>query len=176
VHGYPSHLRAPPPLDTLPSGRRTPRHPTCLGLLLDLTVPGCRLLFPCHPRLPRQRTRRFSMDPLSVVPSTSRISTGAHHVRRASNASTTGSATKTSFTSVGENTHALNLVATGAFGGATHSTNITSNATVARLVLMLKRLSSSFESANTGLAGSALPCTQQEKDTSSTLHVILSPA
>lgn len=88
----------------------------------------------------------------------------------------TGSDTRTSSTSVGENIPALNQAAIAAFGVPTLLTNIISSVMGARLAHTRKRLSSSSGSASIGLAAFVLPFTLHGNVTSNMLPDTLSLA
>lgn len=164
AQGYPSRRLVRVHRATLQSGRPTPPSLLTRGSLLS-HARELKRLFLSHrlPRLPSDHPSALPARPTSI---------GALPARRASSANMTGSDTRTSSMSVGGSTLALSQAATVASGVPTHSTNIISNAMVARLVLTLRRLSSSSASASTGPAGSVLPSTLPANDTSSTLRVI----
>lgn len=160
VPGFPFHPLAPDHQAMLPSGRPIPLNPPPLG----------------NPRNPirdlKLRSRHHRALDLLSAPLVRPTFTGAPRARPVSSASTTGSDTRMSFTSAGESTLALNRAAIVASGAPTRSISTTSNATVARLVLMLKRWSSFSVSASTGLVDSAQLFIPLASDTSNMSRVI----
>lgn len=149
-----SPRRAPAPPAMLLSGPPTRASPRCLGNHQPPTAPDLRRLsLSLHPT---RLADHLAPLVLQSAPPERPTFTGVPRVRRASSASTTGSATRTSSTSAGASTPVPSLVATEASGVPTRSTSTTSSATAARRVPMLKRWSSFFESASTGPVVSAL--------------------
>lgn len=148
-----------------PSGRPTRDSPRCPGPRAQPFLDPRRLSL-SHPPTPSLDHSVLWVDlPVLLVRPTS---IGALRARRASSASTTGSVTRMSFMSAGASTLVPSLAATAVSGVPTLSTSITSSATAARRALMPKRSSNSYESASTGLAASALLCTQPVNVTLST--------